>query len=274
MIGRNVYKIVALLECNDLSSENKAFSAAYDYYVHHLGEPTEHKGPFVIWDAADGNAIVQRQAAGTYYVLLFLTSKSVLHANPVPTKTPPPPTSGVPAPKKEDLEVSVKVEEQGLEKHPDDFETLGSLGGLYDMLGQFDKALYYFHRAVTANPSSSAAYLGLASAYGHLNRLPEKIEACKQAIKLDPSNFAAYLNLGSAYGRSGQYEQAVQTLQEAVRLRPDNADAHFSLGLANVQLCHKGLALREAEILSRLDPHLESQLRHFLNGMCRDAVSP
>lgn len=275
VIGRNVYKIVALLECNDLSGEDKAFSVAYDYYVHQLGEPSERREPLITWDAVDGNAILQRQAAaGAYYVLLFLTSKSVLHASIASSKTPSPRISEVPAPTKENLEVSIKVQEQRLEKHPDDFETLGSLGGLYGMLGRYDKALYYFRRAVTVNPSSSSAYLGMAAAYGHLNRGPEKIEACKQAIKLDPSNFEAYLNLGSAYVRSGQHEQAAQALQEAVKLKPDNAEAHFSLGLAYVGLCRKDLALRESEILSKLEPRLEGQLRHFLNGLCRDVVPP
>ena len=74
----------------------------------------------------------------------------------------------------------------------------GTLGHIYAMQGQFDKAVEFGQKAIEINPNSDEAYNWLAFTLNWMGKPEEAIELYKKAMRLcpfPPPSFY-YLNLG------------------------------------------------------------------------------
>ena len=56
------------------------------------------------------------------------------------------------------------------------------------------------------------------------------IEYYEKALSLDPSLANAYYNLGNIHYDHGRIDQAVNCFQQTIRLHPNDAGAHYNLG--------------------------------------------
>jgi protein involved in temperature-dependent protein secretion len=67
----------------------------------------------------------------------------------------------------------------------------------------------------------------------------------------------------------GRVEEAVHHFSETVRISPHDARAHKTLGEALWLLGDKDSALKQAEILKKLDTDLSKELVGIINGKIR-----
>jgi tetratricopeptide (TPR) repeat protein len=110
------------------------------------------------------------------------------------------------------------------------------LGGLYNVTGEYQKAVTEFRTATEGEPTSDDAYSGLASAYEHLGQLQAAEQTYQKAIELRPSYWRTYNSLGVFYFSRGNYEKAVPMFQRVTELTPDNRYGYSNLGLAHYYL--------------------------------------
>ena len=96
-----------------------------------------------------------------------------------------------------------------------------------------EEALYWFRRAVEADPEYFQGRLNLATTLARVGRHPEALPHLEQAVRLDPGHRIALQNLARLYGDLGREELA----------RPDREAA-----LAPVQDPLLFLALAEARL--------------------------
>src|SRR5215471_3360445 len=90
------------------------------------------------------------------------------------------------------IESQIRRWKQVVEQNPNDYETLTAIGDAYGKLGQNDKAVPYFEKAIAINPNYGDAYLLLCTAYSFLGRPKESIEAGRKAVALSPDNALAH----------------------------------------------------------------------------------
>jgi eukaryotic-like serine/threonine-protein kinase len=95
-----------------------------------------------------------------------------------------------------DLEKARQVIELWAQTYPRDFEVPVSLGGIYEILGQYDKALVEFREALRLD-ASGLNYANLVGGYLFLNRLEEAGATANEAQlkKLDSPLLHSYLYL-------------------------------------------------------------------------------
>jgi tetratricopeptide (TPR) repeat protein/TolB-like protein len=110
------------------------------------------------------------------------------------------------------------------------------LGTLANGTGKYQQAVSEFQNALRDEPTSDAAYLGLAQAYQRLNRLSEAEETYKQAIRLRPHYWAGYRWLGELYINEARYSEAAEQFEEAIAIAPENARAITRLGVIYLYL--------------------------------------
>ncbi len=118
---------------------------------------------------------------------------------------------------------------------------------------KLDEALNHIHRALQINPNYFDAYNNLGMVYIKLDRCPEAMQACLQAIKINPANPLPYSNLGVINLRLKQYQQAILNFQKAIRIKPDFIQAHVGLGIAYFETGDKDSAMKEYEILRKIE---------------------
>lgn len=119
-------------------------------------------------------------------------------------------------------EASIAKLEKLIADSPKDPVALSRLGVLYEGSGAGDKAFSAYQRAIQANASSAAPWMGLARVYLSRNDTSNALEAAKTARKLAPGDESVAQSLGNIAHRAGDSTWAASLLQEAVRGRPDD----------------------------------------------------
>src|SRR5262249_40852427 len=115
---------------------------------------------------------------------------------------------------------------------------LANLGGTYQLLGQFQKALDAYKRSL-AIEKTNTAYSNLGTTYFFMGRYQEAAEAFEAAIKLTPNYFQLWANLGDAYrwapGLNAKaneaYTRAIELCREELTRNPRDPVVHSYLSL-------------------------------------------
>jgi tetratricopeptide (TPR) repeat protein len=144
----------------------------------------------------------------------------------------------------------------GLIEHqlaPDAVDTLYNLGSTWQDLGQPDRAIAYFERALRLRPDAIELHHNLGSALQDLGRLDEAIACYRKVLALRPDAVDTLDNLAGALRAQRQLDAAQDCYERALALRPDRVESHTGLGvilrdrghLEEAVACHeRALALK------------------------------
>jgi len=138
------------------------------------------------------------------------------------------------------------------------------LGVMYQTLGQFDKALQAYERALIIEPSFVPALLNIADVHRQQGQDKKGIKVLKQAIKIDAKQSASHFALGLLYVRLKDIDQALSPLKRASELADNNAHYSYVYGVALYESGQTDLAIG----------HLHSALKRFpANGQIKAALT-
>lgn len=113
---------------------------------------------------------------------------------------------------------------------PDHPEALHLLGLAALQMGQTDRAIEYFRRAIHATPGNGQYYFSLGNALLSKGN-SDVVEACyRQAIQLKPDHAEAHCNLGNVLLQKGQTEEALACCRRALSIRPEYPEAYNNQG--------------------------------------------
>jgi tetratricopeptide (TPR) repeat protein/TolB-like protein/tRNA A-37 threonylcarbamoyl transferase component Bud32 len=127
------------------------------------------------------------------------------------------------------------------------------LGVVYNGTGRHELAAEQFRQAVEREPTSDAAYRGLAFAYERLGRPKAAEETYRRAIALRPHYWAGYSWLGVFYYFQARYAAAAEMFNQVVKLAPDSFRGYSNLCAAYtsqgryaeaIQACERSAAIR------------------------------
>ena len=160
------------------------------------------------------------------------------------------------------------------------------LGLCFALLGQPQRALEHFGRALELNPRYIEAHIHRGVLLNDLGRTEEATEAFRQAAAHNlpqPTGFPAHVAanlanqhalLAAAYAESGAMTQAIEEYRRAVELGPNFADLRYKLARALLEAGEVLAAREELERVVRdrpnfLDALASLGLARYLSG---DAV--
>ena len=133
--------------------------------------------------------------------------------------------------------VLVLVQMSACERSSRDAEVFTSAGVTHLQMGQYDRAIRNFDRALSLHPGLVVAWRNRALAHREKGDYERAIADYDQASMLAPSDARVFTERGLAYVLLGDYRQALRDFDRAIALRPDHALAlehrgrtHFFLG--------------------------------------------
>ena len=129
-----------------------------------------------------------------------------------------------------DLEKARSEAEKLLSKSPKELVVLNILGVVQDGLGQHEKAIDTFKRAIEINPDSPETYFNMGSILHRLHRNEEAKKNYEKTINLKPDFVNAYYNLGLVFQNLQDYKKAMQNHKKAIELQPNFHEAVGAIG--------------------------------------------
>lgn len=156
------------------------------------------------------------------------------------------------------LTAAVKLYEQAITLFPDNKDLYNNLGYLYIKLGQEQKALECYKKALQIDPNFEFAkrnYLILANKLGikdnivtiyetllsQIIKLVEQRkydlaeEKCYKILEIFPNDYVAKFYLANIYFSRNQLQQAIKLYQEILDLQPDNLNVRYNLAIAYIK---------------------------------------
>ena len=120
---------------------------------------------------------------------------------------------------------------QVLKEFPNSINLYNITGSANQSLGNLEKAVEDFKKALSIKPDFSEAYNNMGNALKEQGKLEEAIEAYNKALSIKPDYADAYYNMGSALKEQGKLEEAIEAYNAAVSIKPDYAEAYNNMGV-------------------------------------------
>jgi arylsulfatase A-like enzyme/Flp pilus assembly protein TadD len=107
-----------------------------------------------------------------------------------------------------------------------------NLAHTYALAGRTDEAMAGFQRTLQINPYESKALTGLGIAYQLGGDMEQAMAEYESALQINPSDWTALANLGTAFLSQGNSDKAIAYLKRALEINPKDAEAYNTLGSA------------------------------------------
>lgn len=129
----------------------------------------------------------------------------------------------------------------------------------------YQQAAEKFEKAVAEYPQYDTAYNNLGVMYAHLGQNDKSMAAFKRAVELNDKNADADRNLARLMIRQKDYPQAEELLKKSLAVEPTEASSLTMLAIAEVQDGKPDEALKDAQKVHTL-PHEGYALVHYISG--------
>ncbi len=131
-----------------------------------------------------------------------------------------------------DIDKAISDYNRAIEINPNFTEVYSNRGNIYFNLGNFKEAISDYNKAIEIDSKFYPAYTNRGNIYFNLGNFKEAISNYNKAIELNPSSVLSYDNRGQAYYSLGNFNQAVSDFSKAIEIEPKYIPAYNNLGLA------------------------------------------
>jgi len=147
----------------------------------------------------------------------------------------------------------------------DNFVMNNNYANILKKIGQAEKAIDYFYKALRIRPNSHEVHNNLGNALHKIDRVDEAIKHYKKALELRPSFAEAHYNLAVLLAKQGKTDEAIAKYREALRFRPDNVDTLSNLAFELAQMGNLNEAIEYYKKALELEP--ENVIAHGRLGL-------
>jgi tetratricopeptide (TPR) repeat protein len=135
-----------------------------------------------------------------------------------------------------------------------DLQVCDPVADFYLGMEKYPEAIQQHLLVVQQHPENALAYYHLGFAYGMVGDHQRELVDYQKAVGLGLSNWDLFLNMGLLYMENGQLDSASESLQLAALLGPYRPETHFNLGLLDERLGMYQKAEQEVLLSLRIDP--------------------
>lgn len=160
---------------------------------------------------------------------------------------------------------AVPLLEQAIKAAPRDPAIYNVLGGALRAIGDFERAVDVYKKALRYDGKFTDGHFNLANTYRDLGRLDEAAAHYGKAVALEPDFVDAHFNLGLTLNALERFEDAEAAYRKVLSQAPDDADTMVGLGKAlTMQLRYD-----EAETQLRAAVEADPQSMEAHNNLAR-----
>ena len=127
---------------------------------------------------------------------------------------------------------------------------LSKLGAAYISDKKFEKSIAVFEELTVVNPDNPAHLYNLGISYMQLKKFSEAIPPLMKVIELKPEFIGAYQQLGVSYNESAKYNSAISTIKKGLDMAPGNAGLYvtWATSLEKMKLFDDAIAILQKAV--------------------------
>ena len=127
-------------------------------------------------------------------------------------------------------------------------------GFVFEKIAQPDKAIADYDRAIVLNPLDAQTYNNRGVFFERAGELDKAISNYDKVIELNSDEAQSYNNRGVVFERMGRYNRAIADYDKAIALNPSNADVYFNRGNAYDEIGRSDKAIADYDKAITLNP--------------------
>lgn len=162
--------------------------------------------------------------------------------------------------KEMEFEKSIRLHMDFIEKNPENGLPYYHMGYIYSRLGDHEREIDYYRKAVERGYLKSGILFNLGMAYGEVGKFDECIRTFKQAIDLEPGKQDNHFGLALAYRKMSRNKEAENEFKKVIEINPENTEAMYLLGELYLDTGEKKKAENQLESILKVDPESEAAL--------------
>jgi len=112
-----------------------------------------------------------------------------------------------------------------------DAQVCDPVADYYLGMEDYPEAIQRHRRVIDSNPNNALAHYHLGFAYGLMGQHQRELTEYQKAVSLGLDDWQLFLNLGLLYLETGQVQDATEVLRLSAVLGPEHAEPHFNLAL-------------------------------------------
>jgi len=125
----------------------------------------------------------------------------------------------------------------------------------YHDLGEFERAISEYRKAIALNPNFPIIYNRLGVAYSELKQYDAALDAYQQALALSPMTAELHYNVGLVHLKQGDLPRALAAFKHAITFDIEWEDAYTGLGEVYLKQGNLGQAAHAYKQATRLSPN-------------------
>lgn len=133
------------------------------------------------------------------------------------------------------IEEAAKLLNELIEENPKDAIAFTNFGNLLSAVGEEEKAIVFYEKAVEINDDLATAYYGKANVLFNQEKFTESIDMYQESITKGLLEGDVYYMLGMSFYQLGDFRRALPSLSRAVELNGEDVDARFHYGMSLAQ---------------------------------------
>lgn len=158
----------------------------------------------------------------------------------------------------------IKFYNQVLTYSPNSLRILNNLGMSYAEIGDNQKAIVTYERAILVDPKNSVPYHNLGNTYKALGQFDLAIANFEKAISLQPDFLFSYNAMTDLYLKQKDYGNAKKTMVRLLEHTSNKSVIHFNL--AQIAITEKNYAealeyLKKAQVIDPTNPNIMAAIR-------------
>ncbi len=103
----------------------------------------------------------------------------------------------------------------------------------FRLLGDYNRAIYFFSRCIDIFPYSDVANFELSNIHAIAGGIDKAVNFASRALEIDPGNIWYYHNIARLHGENDDTRKAIEVYEKAVEVFPYYSDFYFSLAVAH-----------------------------------------
>lgn len=140
-------------------------------------------------------------------------------------------------------EKAIKCYEKAIKENTELASPWYNMGNAYDDLGQKKKAIECYEKAISKNPELISPWYNKGKAHSAIGQKRLSIACYEKVLEIKPDYFSAYNNMGIAYSSLGQKEKAIESYKSAIDINSSLDSTWYNMGNAYDDLGQKEKAI-------------------------------